>query len=852
MDSQKKVFEERLYKENDMKGRARLAILISMVLYPSFLILDWVYTPQFFRLFLSIRLVVVALHFLLLFLYTRTKTNRGYINLGMAMVVFDAIGIAIMIQIMGGFLTSYYQGLNIIVMGMVVVIPLAFRESMILFALTWASYAIPSFINLGRSVTPGIPQGGEWRFVVNNLFFLTSIIFVGAAGSYVMDNIRRRELRSRIRLEETTAQLQKSNAKLKSLDELKTQFFANINHELRTPLTLMLAPLGPMIEGQMGRVSAKMKDTLDTVRHNGLKLLKLINNLLDLTKLEEGKMRLKLRTLDFAEYLSPLLSSVRPLADRKAIKLFFQHPPHEVPLTFDPDNFEKVVLNLLSNALKFTPENGRVTVYLEEKKTTVLLTVQDTGIGIPQNMLESIFDRFSQVDGSLSRAHEGTGIGLSLASEIVKLHGGVIRVESEMGKGSRFLVEVQKGDDHYSADVLDRRVADMPVTFKKRVSDAEPPRVQDIVSDYRKLQLVDLERIEIGPETLFRERSHDHSVLVIDDNPEILKLMKLLLSEEFDLDIALSGEEGLTLMRKNMPDLVLSDVMMPGMDGHAFCRRVKEDGALKHIPVILVTARSGAEMLAEGIESGADDYLAKPFDSVELKARIRSLLRMRKAEADLALVNQNLKMRTQDLVERQRTLFLSMVKSLVSALDAKDKYTRDHSSRVTEISLKIARNMGLQERELEDLELAAVLHDVGKIAISERILNKKSKLTDEEFAQIRNHPVVGATILKPVVELQQIMTLVRQHHERYDGTGYPDKLKGQEIPIGDRIMAVADTYDAITSDRPYRNAETHNAAVKEIIRCSGTQFDPEVIEHFIEISKTLQETEQRAATENPS
>jgi len=281
-------------------------------------------------------------------------------------------------------------------------------------------------------------------------------------------------------------------------------------------------------------------------------------------------------------------------------------------------------------------------------------------------------------------------------------------------------------------------VADMPVSFKKRVSDAEPPRVQDIVSDYRKLQLVDLERIEIGPENLFRDRSHDHSVLVIDDNPEILKLMKLLLSEEFDLDIASSGEEGLTLMRKNMPDLVLSDVMMPGMDGHAFCRRVKEDAALKHIPVILVTARSGAEMLAEGIESGADDYLAKPFDSVELKARIRSLLRMRKAEADLALVNQNLKMRTQDLVERQRTLFLSMVKSLVSALEAKDKYTRDHSSRVTEISLKIAKTMGLQERELEDLELAAILHDVGKIAISERILNKKAKLTDEEFR--KKHP----------------------------------------------------------------------------------------------------------------
>jgi putative nucleotidyltransferase with HDIG domain len=277
--------------------------------------------------------------------------------------------------------------------------------------------------------------------------------------------------------------------------------------------------------------------------------------------------------------------------------------------------------------------------------------------------------------------------------------------------------------------------------------------------------------------------------------------------------------------------------MMPGMDGQQLCRRIKEDESLKHIPVILVTARSGADMLSEGIEAGADDYVAKPFDSVELKARIRSLLRMRRAESELALVNRNLKMRTTDLVERQRSLFLAMVKSLVSALEAKDKYTRDHSNRVTEFSLAIARAMGLDDRELQDLEMAAILHDVGKIAIPEKILNKKTKLTDEEFAVIRQHPVIGETILKPVVELQTIARIVRHHHERYDGRGYPDGLKGQAIPIGARIMTVADAYDAITSSRPYRDYESHNYAVKEIIKCSGMQFDPEVVEHFLEVAK---------------
>jgi len=842
MDNEKKSFEERLNKEYDLRGRAKLAILISMFLYPSFLLLDWIYTPQFFRLFLIIRIVVVALHLVLLAIYTRTKTNRGYANIGMAMVIFDAAGIAIMIQVMGGFYTSYYQGLNIIVMGMVVVIPLSFGEAIILFGLTWASYAVPSLINIGRpnpNEPAGIVAGNEWRFVVNNLFFLTSIIIVGAFGSYIMDAIRRRELRSRIRLEETTVKLQESNTKLKTLDELKNQFFANINHELRTPLTLMLAPLGPILEQQLGAISSKQRDTFETIRRNGFRLLKLINNLLDLSKLEAGKMRLKIRAIEFIEYTGSFLQTIKPLADSKDVKLYFQHPPHRLEMTIDTDQFEKVIMNLLSNAVKFTPQGGRITVYLEEKDDTVLLIVEDTGEGIPQDMLQSIFNRFSQVDGSLSRSHEGTGIGLSLAKEIVHLHGGKIHAESELGRGSRFVVELFKGDMHYGEDVLDRRSADQPVALRKRTTDSEEPRVQDVVTNFRELQLAGLDKVKISSDLAAGEKRHEYQLLVIDDNPEVLKLMKLLLGVEFDLEFSTSAQEGLRLMREQNPDLVLCDVMMPGMDGHTFCRQVKSEEALKHTPVILVTARSGAEMLAAGIESGADDYLVKPFNSTELKARVRALLRIRRVEAELSLANRNLKMRTGDLVERQRSLFIAMVKSLVSALEAKDEYTRHHSTRVTEFTLKIAANMGFSARELEDLELAALLHDVGKIAVPEWVLNKKGKLTEEEFAYIKEHPVRGESILNPVVELNQISKIVRSHHERYDGKGYPDGLKGQEIPLGARIMSVADAYDAITSDRPYRGAESHHYAMKEIIKFSGIQFDPEVVQHFFEVSKDI-------------
>ena len=842
------VFEDRLNQEYDLRGRTRTAAYLSLVLYTVFIGLDAVYTPQFFWTFLFLRLAVMAIVGIILFLLPRAKTSPAVMNLALALALVDAAGIAVMIYMLGGFLTSYYQGLNIIVMGMIVLIPLAFRYTIYIYASIWFMYTVPSVAKyvLGQreTVVDGVPIA-TWRFVINNMIFLTSIIVVGAIGSRVMENIRRRELRSRLQLEEMTAQLKESNIKLKSLDELKTQFFANVNHELRTPLTLMLAPLKAILEGRMGKITPTLQDTLETMQRNGYKLLKLINNLLDLSKLEEGKMRLKVKTLDLVEFIPPLLSSVKPLADQKQLRLYYQHPPHPVPLTLDPDQFEKVVLNLLSNALKFTPKGGKITIYVEDRDRTATMTVEDTGIGIPADMLETIFDRFSQVDGSKSRAQEGTGIGLALAREIVLVHQGTIHAESELGRGSRFVVELRKGEAHFDEEVLDRRSEDLPIGLRRRLTDTEEPRVQDIVTDYHRLQLVDLEKVDITGGRVDQAKIHDALVLCIDDNPEVLKLMKMLLADEFDLELMTSAEQGLRFLREKNPDLVLCDVMMPGMDGHAFCRTVKSDESLKHIPIILVTARSGAEMLNEGLQAGADDYISKPFDSTELKARIRALLRIREMEAELALVNRNLKMRTSDLVEQQKSLFLSTVKSLASAIDAKDEYTRHHSTRVTDFTLKVAAKMGFSGKELEELELAAVLHDVGKIAVPESILNKPGRLTEEEFKQIKEHPVRGEAILSPVIELKEIGRIVRAHHERYDGTGYPDRLKGREIPLGARIMAIADTYDSITSERPYRKAASHRYAVKEIINCSGSQFDPEVVENFLEIAGTFVQDKDR-------
>ncbi len=449
MASHDPKFEDRLNQEYDLKGRTRLAAYLSLGLYAIFIGLDAVYTPQYFLTFLFLRLGVMAAVGVILFALTKVQTSNATMNLAVTLALVDAAGIAIMIYILGGFLSSYYQGLNIIVMGMIVLIPLAFRYTIYIYVSIWFMYTLPSVAKyvLGQraTVVDGVTIA-TWRFVINNLTFLTSIIVVGAIGSSVMESIRRRELRSRLQLEETTAQLKESNIKLKSLDELKTQFFANVNHELRTPLTLMLAPLKALLEGKMGRLTPVLQDTYETMQRNGYKLLKLINNLLDLNKLEEGKMRLKVRPINLVEFVPPLLASVKPMADQRQIRLYYQHPPQPLELTLDPDQFEKVIFNLLSNALKFTNKGGKITIYLEDRDKTVAMTVEDTGIGIPANMLETIFDRFSQVDGSKSRAHEGTGIGLALAKEIVLIHKGTIHAESELGKGSRFIVELRKGE----------------------------------------------------------------------------------------------------------------------------------------------------------------------------------------------------------------------------------------------------------------------------------------------------------------------------------------------------------------------------------------------------------------------
>ncbi|MBN2159008.1 MAG: response regulator [Spirochaetes bacterium] len=760
--------------------------------------------------------------------------------LAVAIAIITSFSITILIHMTGGSSSPYYAGLLIVLFALCIWLPITFKLGVISAVTIFLMYNVPFLA--ANSVT-------DWSIFISNNYFIIFIFFLSVTSLKFYNDIRFNEFKSRYELQQSnndlemlTDELAESNEKLLIHDRLKTEFFTNVSHELRTPLTLILAPLPNLIEEWQKMLPEVVKDTLIMMQANGLRLLKQINNLLDFAKLEAGGMRLNIQEVDLIDFCKTIIASVQPLASSQGLKLYFQYQMEdEIRVLIDTGQFEKVVMNLLHNAIKFTGEGGRITLLLDDRENDVELTVEDTGVGIPIEMLETIFDRFAQVDGSSTRSQEGTGLGLSLAREIVELHGGSIRAESVQGKGSRFIVHIKKGGEHISDDIRDRRKATQPVQYKKRASDVEGLKLSDVVSNYRNLQLIDLEQKIDLDNYDHRSGSHDFTILVVDDNPDILRLMHFLLNDEFDLLLCRSGKEGLAFLREHNPDLIVCDVMMPEMDGYTFCREVKNDQNYKHIPIILVTARAGSEMLVQGIDSGANDYVAKPFDAAELKARIRSLLRTRNVEEALALANYNLKIRTDDLVDRQRSLLHSTVKSLVSTIEAKDNYTKDHSFRVSRYSLAIARKMGFAEHELNDLELAALLHDVGKIAVPEEILHYEGKLSEQEFSYIKNHPLHGAMIIKPITEFKNVASIVLAHHEHYNGKGYPYALYKDDIPIGARVMAIADAYDAMTSERPYRSALSHNFTVKEIVRCSGTQFDPGIVDVFLGIHELLSE-----------
>jgi signal transduction histidine kinase/DNA-binding response OmpR family regulator len=411
---------------------------------------------------------------------------------------------------------------------------------------------------------------------------------------------------------------------LAQVDRAKTAFFSNVSHEFRTPLTLMIGPLEDALAA--GRdMPKKQRERLDLVHRNSLRLQRLVNSLLDFSRIEAGRARAAFRPTDLAALTQDLASSFRAATDKAGLTLTVDTPPLQRRVYVDRDMWEKIVLNLLSNAFKFTLLGG-IHVRLAESDTGTVLTIADTGIGVPPAELPRLFERFHRVEGASGRSHEGSGIGLALVSDLVRLHGGQITVHSEQRAGTTFTIELPAGRSHLPPDQV----------FEDAVEGAATPGAAAFVEEA--LRWLPDPRDDTAPEVVpdaapdaVRAAMADSRIVLADDNADLRNYIARLLRERgYRVDTAADGEAALGTLRESRPDLLITDVMMPRLDGFGLLRKIRRDPALQDLCVIMLSARSGEEARVEGLDAGADDYLVKPFSARELMARVDSCLAMNK------------------------------------------------------------------------------------------------------------------------------------------------------------------------------------------------------------------------------
>ncbi|MGV3722262.1 MAG: ATP-binding protein, partial [Actinomycetota bacterium] len=428
------------------------------------------------------------------------------------------------------------------------------------------------------------------------------------------------------------AERQRAEA-LAELDRAKTTFFSNVSHEFRTPLTLMLGPLEDILAKPPGEVLPDNRELLTVVQRNGQRLLKLVNTLLDFARIEAGRVQASYEPVDLAAYTAELASVFRAAVEKAGLRLIIDCPPLPERVYVDRDMWEKIVLNLVSNAFKYTLQ-GEIRVGLAVQESAVLLTVADTGIGVPAAELPHLFNRFHRVEGARGRTQEGTGIGLALVQELARLHGGTVSVSSTPEVGSTFTVCVPRGNAHLPAEQLgaSRSLASTALGADPFVEEAlrwlpdgegEPAAVAE----------------DSRAETVLPASHGDGSracILLADDNADMRDYVRRLLASAYRVIPVADGVDALQAAREQRPDLILSDVMMPRLDGFGLLNALRGDPATAAIPVIMLSARAGEEARVEGLEAGADDYLTKPFSARELLARVGGTLALSRArrEAD--------------------------------------------------------------------------------------------------------------------------------------------------------------------------------------------------------------------------
>ncbi len=636
--------------ETDLKGfhaelrQRNLPIVLwtTVVFNPTYLlwsVFDYFLSPATWGFFLILRVCAVVITSLVTLAIFRLNLRRySWEGFWIVSFVLSAF-VAVMLPYSGDDLSRYIMGFAVILFG-AGVLPVWPTRWALTFNLAAATFAVLFF-----SITREASQVAA-SDIVTGFFVVLTAFGLSVVAAMFKYNLARRDYQSRVKLAavaqaesearqnlaETSHDLERALEQLKELDRLKSKFFANISHELRTPLTLILAPVEEL--------DSRFRDLHDkqqirVIRRNAERLLGLINDLLDLSRLDAGGLRLNLAELDIRSVAAAVHENSSSAAVARGIDLQLDMDPTGREIWGDAHRLEIVLTNLVSNAIKFTPEGGRVTIRVQDLPGAVRIEVTDDGPGIPPDDLDHVFERFFQVNPTDRRRGGGVGIGLALARELVELHGGRISVKSEPGVLTTFAVDVPYGRGHINPEAVERRRQLEPTPpLKRRTEDLLPPPVEVPETPPRAADLaMDPDQ---AVEQVFFEGARRPRILIVEDHSEVRDFIKNLLEPSYDLMTAADGQEALDRVRSELPDLVVSDVMMPVMSGTDLCRAIKSDPRLHATPVILLTARVGSEATLEAYSHGADDFVAKPFHPRVLMARIRAQLKLRALGIHLA------------------------------------------------------------------------------------------------------------------------------------------------------------------------------------------------------------------------
>jgi signal transduction histidine kinase len=468
---------------------------------------------------------------------------------------------------------------------------------------------------------PVLGPDGEVRYILHRVEDVTELVQASEVGEQLRGRaqLMEREIIRRSReLAEANSELRQANEKLQGLDRTKTSFFSNVSHEFRTPLTLILGP----IEHALNQGGALAGEDLAAVHRNSVRLLQLVNDLLDFSRIAAGGVELTFAPIELGAFTAGLAGAFQSLVEDAGLSLRVDCPPLPAPVYVDRGRWEKVVLNLVSNAFKFT-FHGEIAVALAWCGDHVQLTVQDTGIGIPPQQLPRIFERFHRVEGARGRSIEGSGIGLALVREIAEMHSGSVEVTSEENRGTRFVVSIPTGSRHLS----DQQI--VPASEGVLRPSLAPGRLEIMLGAPR--ARTEPTELPVATPTLKPPRpapGTEGRILVADDNADMRNYVMRLLEPYYEVQVAVDGARAFEAARAAPPDLVLSDVMMPEMDGVELVAALRADPITHTIPVVLLSARAGEEAVLTGLETGADDYLVKPFSARELLGRVRAHLAM--------------------------------------------------------------------------------------------------------------------------------------------------------------------------------------------------------------------------------